>query len=120
MESKLRPKWHSFTFMILEKKPSGSEHPQGDRVLDCLSFSTQGMRIKGQARFDKFEAVLSIPQDGSLLSVIVQLIDQQKDFFEVQFINPSIELLKKLSWWDIEFKEEQPSHSPDRSVDIGV
>lgn len=106
--------------MVLETKPKDSEHPQGDRVLDCLSFSTQGMRIKGQARFDKFEAVLSIPQDGSLLSVIVQVVDQQKDFFEVQFINPSVELLKKLSWWDVEIEKEQPSLPPDRSVDIGV
>lgn len=114
------PQWHSFTFMVLEKKPKSSEHPQGDRVLDCLSFSTQGMKIKGQARFNEFEAVLSIPQDGSLLPVQVQVVDKQKDFFEVQFINPSVELLKKLSWWDTEAKEEQPSPSLDQSVDIGV
>ena len=66
LESKLYPQWHSFTFMVLEKKPKNSEHPQGDRVLDCLSFSTQGLKIKGQARFDEFETILSIPQDGSL------------------------------------------------------
>lgn len=106
--------------MVLEKKPQGSEHPQGDRVLDCFSFSSQGMKIRGQARFDKFEATLSIPQDGSLMSVQVQVVDQQKDSFEVQFINPSVKLLKKLSWWDKEIAEEQPSHSLDRSVDIGV
>ena len=114
------PQWHSFTFMVLEKKPKDSEHPQGDRVLDCLGFSIQGMKIKGQPRFNKFEAILSIPQDGSLMSVQVQIIDQQKDFFEVQFINPSEELLKKLSWWDTEIAEEQPSPPPDRNVDIGV
>ena len=114
------PQWHSFTFMVLEKKPKGSEQPQGDRVLDCLSFSTQGMKIKGKPRFDEFEAILSIPQDGSLIPAQVQVVDQQKDFFEVQFINPSMELLKKLSWWDTEVEEEQPSLSPDQSVDIGV
>ena len=114
------PQWHSFSFMVLEKKPEDSDHPQGDRVLDCLSFSTQGMKIKGQARFDKFEAVLSIPQDGSLVPAQVQVIDKQKDFFEVRFINPSEELLTKLSWWDKEVTEEQISPPPDRSVDIGV
>ena len=120
MEANLYPQWHSFTFMVLEKKPKGSEHPQGDRVLDCLSFSTQGMKIKGQPRFNKFEAVLSIPQDGSLIPAQVQVIDQQKDFFEVQFINPSTELLKKLSWWDIEIETDQPNLPPNQSVDSGV
>ena len=114
------PQWHSFSFMVLEKKPKDSDHPQGDRVLDCLSFSTQGMKIKGQARFDKFEAVLSIPQDGSLVPAQVQVIDKQKDFFEVRFVNPSEKLLTKLSWWDKELTEDQISPPPDRNVDIGV
>ena len=109
MEVNLHPQWHSFTFMVLEKKPKDSEHPQGDRVLDCLRFSIQGMKIKGQPRFDKFEAVLSIPQDGSLVPAQVQVIRQQKDFFEVQFINPSVELLKKLSWWDTKIEGKQPN-----------
>ena len=109
MEANPYSKWYFFTFMALEKKPRGSEHPQGDRVLDCLGFSTQGMKIKGRPRFNKFEAVLSIPQDGSLIPTQVQVVEQQKDFFEVQFINPSVELLKKLSWWDTETEEEQPS-----------
>ena len=81
--------------MVLEKKPKGSKHPQGDRVLNCFSFSAQGMKIKGQPRFDQFEAILSIPQDGSLLPAQVQVVNQQRDFFEVQFINPSVKLLKK-------------------------
>ena len=106
--------------MVLEKKPEDSEHPQGDRVLDCLSFSTKGMKLEGQPRFNVFEAVLSAPQDGSLLPVQVQVVDQQKDFFEVQFVNPSMELIKKLSWWDKEFRQEQPSLPRDQSVDIGV
>lgn len=106
--------------MVLEKKPKNSDHPQGDRVLDCFSFSTKGMKIKGQPRFDEFEAVLSIPQDGSLVPSQVQVVDKQKDFFEVQFVSPSEELLTKLSWWDKELVEEQPSPPPDRSVDIGV
>ena len=120
MEPKLYPQWHSFIFMVLEKKPKDSDHPQGDRVLDCLSFSTQGMKIKGQPRFDKFEAILSIPQDGSLLPAYVQVIDRKKDSFEVQFMNPSMDLLKKLSWWDTEIEKEHSTPSPDRSVDIGV
>ena len=111
MKANLHPQWYSFTFMVLEKKPRYSDHPQGDRVLDCLGFSTQGMKIKGQPRFNKFEAILSIPQDGSLIPAQVQVVNQQKDFFEVQFINPSTKLLKKLSWWDTEFEEAQPSHS---------
>ena len=106
--------------MVLEKKPKDSDHPQGDRVLDCLSFSIQGMRIKGQPRFNKFEVILSIPQDGSLVATKVQVMNQQKDFFEVQFINPSVELLKKLSWWDKEITDEQLTLRPDRNVDIGV
>lgn len=116
----MHPQWHSFTFMVLEKKPKSSKHPQGNRVLDCSSFSTQGMKIKGQPRFDKFEAILSIPQDGSLVPAQVQVVDRQKDFFEVQFINPSTELLKKLSWWDTEVEEKPPSFSPDQTADIGV
>ena len=111
MEFNLYPQWHFFTFMVLEKKPKNSEHPQGDRVLDCLGFSVQGMKIKGQYRFNKFEAVLSIPQDGSLIPAQVQVVNQQKDFFEVQFINPSVELLKKLSWWDTEIEEGQHNSS---------
>ena len=81
MEINLHPQWHSFTFMVLEKKPKDSEHPQGDRVLDCLSFSIQGMKIKGQPRFDEFEAVLSIPQDGSLISAQVLSGRSTKRFF---------------------------------------
>lgn len=118
MEFKLSSQWHSFAFMILEKKPKGSEHPQGDRVLDCLSFSILGMKIKGRPRFDKFEATLSIPQDGSLIPAQVQVVDRQRDFFEVRFINPSVELLKKLSWWDTKVTEKQ--FTPDQRMDIGV
>ena len=95
--------------MVLEKKPKSSEHPQGDRVLDCFSFSSQGMKIQGQARFDKFEAVLSIPQDGSLIPAQVQVVDKQNDFFEVRFINPSKKLLDKISWWNTEFEKKQHS-----------
>lgn len=106
--------------MVLEKKPQSSDHPQGDRVLDCFSFSAKGMKIKGQPRFNEFEAILSIPQDGSLVSSQVQVVNKQKDFFEVQFVSPPEELLNKLSWWDKELVEEQPSSPPDRSADIGV
>ncbi len=112
--------WHFFTFMVLEKKPKDSEHPQGDRVLDCFSFSTQGMKIKGQPRFNKFNVTLSIPQDGSLVSTQVQVINKQKDFFEVRFINPSSKLLTKLSWWDTRTTHERPKYFPDRNLDIGV
>lgn len=78
------------------------------------------MKIKGQPRFNKFEAILSIPQDGSLMPVQVQVVGQQKDFFEVQFIAPSAELLKKISWWDKNIEEEQPSYFPNWSVDVDV
>ena len=113
-------KWHNFDFMVLEKKPKDSDHPQGDRVLDCISFSISGMKIKGYPRFDKFEAVLSAPQDGALLPAQVEVIDKQKDFFEVRFINPSAELVKKLSWWDGSIDDKQPSPDSVRNVDIGV
>ena len=112
--------WHSFIFWILEKKPENSDHPQGDRALKCFSFSKQGMKIKGIPRFGEFETTLCIPQDGSLISAYVKVIDRKKDFFEVQFINPSKELLEKLSWWDKDTIEEQISPSPSQSVDIGV
>ena len=115
----MRVKWHTFSFMVCEKKPKDSEHPQGDRVLDGLSFSFEGMKIQGKARFKKFEAVLKIPQDGSLVPAQVELVEQKKDFFEVRFINPSQELLKKIAWWEPPVKA-QPSLPPDRSVDIGV
>ena len=116
----MRVKWHTFSFMVCEKKPENSDHPQGDRVLDGLSFSFEGMKIQGKARFKKFEAILKIPQDGSLVSAQVELVEQKKDFFEVKFINPSQELLKKIAWWDPLVAEDQPILSPDQRADIGV
>ena len=116
----MRVKWHTYSFMVCEKKPKGVEHTQGDRVLDGLSFSFEGMKIEGQARFKKFESVLCMPHDGSLLPAQVELVEQKKNFFEVKFINPSKELLEKIAWWDT-FEEEQPTSPPaDQSVDIGV
>ena len=116
----MRVKWHTFSFMVCEKKPEDSDHPQGDRVLDGLSFSFEGMKIQGKARFKKFEAILKIPQDGSLVSSQVELVEQKKDFFKVKFVNPSQELLKKIAWWDPPVAEKQPSLPPDQSADIGV
>ena len=45
----------------------------------------------------------------------------EKRFFEVKFINPSQELLKKIAWWEPPVTEERPISPPsDRSADIGV
>lgn len=117
----MRTKWHTFSFMVCEKKPEDSDHPQGDRVLDGLSFSFEGMKIQGKSRFKKFEAILCMPQDGSLVPAQAELVEQKKDFFEVKFINPSQELLKKIAWWDPPATEEQLISPPsDQSADIGV
>lgn len=96
-------------FLVLECKPEDSNHPQGNRVLECIEFSPTNFRIKGQPRFDKFKAVLSMPQDGSRLETEVQVVSSCKDCFEVKLINPSASISDKIAWWfskDIDFVEK--------------
>lgn len=111
-------------FLVLECKPEDATHPQGNRVLECIEFSPTHLRIKGQPRFDKFKAVLSMPQDGSRLENDVEVVAKGKDSFEVKLVNPSASVLDKISWWfskDVDFVE--PKATPkktDRDADISV
>lgn len=109
---------HSFEFLVLEHRPDGDFEGPATRVLSCLNFSKGGMRIKGQPRFDVFNITLSAPQDGAKIDATVEVINGDDKSFGVKFINPSNELLEKLSWWDEEVKRR--SDSPSRNVDIGV
>lgn len=109
-------KRHTFEFLVLENRPEGETDGPASRVLSCLSFSKGGMLLKGQPRFDVFPVTLSVPQDGSTLDATVEVVSGDSESFGVKFINPSKELLQKLSWWDEKVK--RPSTS--RSVDIGV
>jgi hypothetical protein len=93
-------------FLVLECKPENATHPQGNRVLECLEFSPTHLRIKGQPRFDKFKAVLSMPQDGTRYESEVEVVNTGKDSFEVRLVNPSVSVVDKISWWfskDVDF-----------------
>ncbi len=90
---------HAFEFLVLEHRPDGKTEGLASRVLSCLSFSKYGMRLKGQPRYDSFSVVILVPQDGTKLNAKVDVIDGDSHSFSVKFIDPSSELLKKLSWW---------------------
>ena len=111
-------------FLVLECKPEGAVHPQGNRVLECIEFSPKHLRIKGQPRFDKFKAVLSMPQDGSRFENDVEVVATHKDSFEVKLVNPSAAVLDKIFWWfskDVDFAEPKPvPKKTDRDADISV
>lgn len=109
---------HSFEFLVLEHRPEGEIDGPASRVLSCLTFSKGGMLLKGQPRFDMFPVTLSAPQDGAKLDATVEVVSGDGETFGVKFVNPSKELLSKLSWWDE--KAKRPKPSPSRSVDIGV
>lgn len=109
---------HSFEFLVLEHRPEGETDGPASRVLSCLTFSKIGMLLKGQPRFDTFPVTLSAPQDGTKINANVEVISGDGKTFKVKFLNPSKELLKKLSWWDE--TTVQPVPSPSRNVDIGV
>lgn len=104
---------HSFEFLVLERRPEGEIDGPASRVLSCLKFSKTGMVLKGQPRFDTFPVTLSAPQDGAKMDTVVEVVSGDSETFEVSFLNPSKELLKKLSWWD----ETKTRPTPSRSAD---
>lgn len=111
-------KTHKFKFLVLEKRPQGSTHPQGDRVLECIEFSRQGMKLKGSPRFESFPATLSMPQNGERVEASVEVVSKSDYSFQVKFISPSEKLVSLLSWWDSETRPSpQPSHDRDLGID---
>jgi hypothetical protein len=110
-------KWHDFNFMVLEKRPTNSDHPQGDRVIECFQFSRDGLRLNGKPRFQSFSAVLSMPQNGERVEADLLVKDTMSDHFEVNFVSPSKRLIELLSWWDVKERPE-PQPSPDQRVGI--
>lgn len=88
-----------FEFFVLEHRPEGHEHPQASRVLRCLDFSMDGMRLSGRPRFDRFRVTLSMPQDGSRVQAEVQVVHKREDSFGVRFVEARRELVEKLAWW---------------------
>lgn len=109
---------HSFEFLVLERRPEGETDGPTSRVLSCLTFSKTEMLLKGQPRFDTFPVTLSAPQDGTKVDANVEVISGDGKTFKVKFLNPSKELLKKLSWWNK--STDHPVPLPSQSVDIGV
>lgn len=108
-------------FLILECKPEGSDHPQGDRVLECYEFSRNSLKIKGTPRFQRFKAILSMPQDGSKLETEVEVIHSKSGSFEAKFVNPPSSVIDKISWWfnkEIDFLNS--SSKSDQNSDISV
>ncbi len=105
--------------MVLEKRPDVSNHPQGDRVMECFQFSKDGLRLSGKPRFESFPAVLSMPQNGERVEAKLLVKNILADHFEVSFVSPSNRLIDLLAWWD---QKERPAIQPslDQSVDIGV
>lgn len=57
-----------------------------------------------------------MPHDGSKVEAHVEVVSGDSESFGVKFINPSNELINKLSWWDE--TTTRPVSSPSRSVDI--
>lgn len=106
---------HSFEFLVLEHRPENETDGPASRVLTCTKFSKDGMLLNGQPRFDIFPVTLSIPQDGSTVDALVEVTSGNKNSFNVKFINPSKELVKKLSWWDEKVK--RPSTSQNAGID---
>ena len=99
MEEKREAPRYNFEFFVLEHRPVGHEHPQASRVLRCLDFSTDGMRLSGRPRFDRFMVTLSMPQDGSRVQAEVQVVHRRDDSFGVRFVKASREVVEKLAWW---------------------
>ena len=89
-----------FKFLVIEKKPPNSLHPQGDRVLTALSFTDKTMEIQGVPKFPSFKAVLSMPQCGTLMPVNVKVVFKTKKSFVVEFIKPTKKLKEKIKWWE--------------------
>ena len=110
-------KTYKFEFLVLEKRPQGSEHPQGDRVLECIEFSRQGMKLKGSPRFESFPATISMPQNGERVEVCLEVVSKVSDSFQVKFVSPSEKLILLLSWWD---SGSRPLHWPSRDRDLGI
>ena len=109
---------HTFEFLVLEHRPDEETEGPASRILSCLSFSKYGMKLKGQPRYDSFSVVISAPQDGAKVNAKVEVISGDSHSFSVKFVDPSSELLEKLSWW--EETTSYPTVSPSQSVDIGV
>ena len=109
---------HSFEFLVLEHRPDADTGGPATRILSCLSFSKGGLLLKGQPRYESFNVTLSAPQDGTKLDAQVEVVSGNSESFGVKFVDPSPELLKKLSWWDE--ATVRPAISPSQSVDIGV
>ena len=91
---------HNFLCLVLEHRPEDSGHGQATRVLKCKNFSKGGMLIEGKKRFDRFRITVDVPHDGSKIDAEVKVVRQEKNFFGVEFVDPSPDLLEKLHWWD--------------------
>lgn len=91
---------HAFECLALEHRPQTSKHPQATRVLKCLDFSVGGLKLEGKPRYERFRITLSAPQDGSKIDAVVETIYTQDNYFGVRFVEPSKELISKLSWWN--------------------
>ena len=102
---------------MLENRPEDSTHPQGNRVLECLEFSREGMLLEGAPRFDKFRATLSIPQNGERVDADVVVVNKKDNAFEVKFVSPSERLTSMLSWWD---SEDRPAPQPSLDQNAGI
>lgn len=88
-----------FQFFALEKKPTNSSDPQGDRVLRIKDFSDTGLSLIGAPRFNNFNLLISFPQVFEKDEVEVRVVHAEKGYFGVEFVNPSAELILKIKWW---------------------
>jgi len=89
----------NFKFFALEKRPAKENHPQASRVVTCTHFNKERLVIQGKKRYDEFKVLLSFPPMNKHLSAKVKVIKENKDSYEVIFINPSKKLLKEFGWW---------------------
>ena len=81
-------------FEVLEHPPKGGD----TRKLVCLDYSRDGMRLKGQARYDRFTMTVSTANDGRSLRTEVHVTRKTADSFAVKFINPDLEVTGALAW----------------------
>jgi len=89
---------HTFEFFILEYNPD-PEALIKNRCLECLDFSQGGLRLKGKPKFDEFKVTIQIPHDNSKVDAFVRLVYKKNEYFGVEFVKPTKELLTKLKWW---------------------
>jgi hypothetical protein len=68
-------------------------------ILQVLGFSKLGLRIAGQAPFEKFKFNWWSPNSG-LIHTELEVVTQSKNYFEAKFVGSNPAIQREIKFWE--------------------